>query len=59
MDIKTCEEYVLAELKQAQLEARYWHKRASILAQKLAIYEAAAKLRKGPRPTPESPPPTD
>jgi len=32
MDIKTCEEYVLAELKQAQLEARYWHKRASILA---------------------------
>ena len=59
MDIKTCEEYVLAELKQAQLEARYWRKRASILAQKLAIHEAAAKLRKEPRPAPASPPPTD
>ena len=39
MEIKNCEEYVLAELQVAQLKARYWHKKAKALAKELAAYK--------------------
>ena len=53
MEIKTCEQYVLAEVEQLRLErdqaredVRRWKKRAGILAQKLAAYEAAETVRR-------------
>lgn len=53
MEIKTCEQYVLAEVEQLRLErdqarqeVHRWKKRAGILAQKLAAYEAAETARR-------------
>lgn len=53
MEIKTCEQYVLAEVEQLRLErdqaredVRRWKKRAGILAQKVAAYEAAETVRR-------------